>query len=193
MPTFREKLALLKALCNLIANNLATLWPAVQEEVVQQVSVEVQRRVVDEAQNQASAFCLQTMLQFLYNYPVVTTMLTIITSIATAIEYYTGVVSEGCKFFWCFGYEFCIWAKDFMFVSRKVNDWVGITLKDWVYIIRALLLVSVLLCIVFPWIFRILDWFKSESDKPEKEILVKRKKSGARGKSPHRKADKKSE
>jgi UDP-2,3-diacylglucosamine pyrophosphatase LpxH len=189
MPTFREKVALLKALCNLIANNLATLWPAVQEEAVQQVSVEVQRQIIEHTQEQASVFCFGTVFQYLYNHM----FLTAFGIISATFEFYTSLISEGTRFLFMFGGKFCIYLRDFMRVSRKVNDWVGITLQDWVYILLVFLLVSVLFCIVFPWIFRILDWFKSESDKPEKEILVKSKKSGARGKSPHRKAEKKSE
>jgi hypothetical protein len=125
---------------------------------------------------------LQFLYNWMYNHPVVATVLTVI---ATVIEY-----SIGWKFVLCFGYELCVWAKYFMHVSRNVNDLVGFTKQDWIYILLALLFVSFLLFIVFPKIFSIMDWFHSESDKPEtSETREPRKKvdarvRGARGKSP---------
>jgi len=186
MRNFRDTMRLMNALYLTFNNNMATLWPVVQQQAVQQVAVEVQRQVVVETQNQVSAFCLQMMLHFLYNWmynhPVVATVLTVITTIVTVIEYSTGVVSEGAEF----GYEFCVWAKYFMCVIREINDWFGPTPKDWVCIA-----IGTFLCYkIFPFIFRIMDWFHSESDKPEtSETREPRKKvdarvRGARGKSP---------
>jgi len=167
-------------------NNMATLWPVVQQQAVQQVAVEVQRQVVVETQNQVSAFCLQMMLQFLYkgmyNHPVVGTVITVIITIVAAIEYSTSVVSEGAVF----GYEFLVWAQYFMCVIREINDWFSLTAKNWFYIA-----IGMFLCYkIFPFIFRIMDGFHSESDKPEtSETREPRKKvdarvRGARGKSP---------
>jgi hypothetical protein len=165
---------------------MATLWTVVQQQAVQQVTVEVQRQVVVETQNQVSAFCLQMMLQFLYNWmynhPVVATVLIVITTIATAIEKSTGVVSEGGNFV----YDLCVWVKYFVCVIREIIDWFGLTPKDCVYIA-----IGTFLCYkIIPFIFRIMDWFHSESDKPEtSETREPRKKvdarvRGARGKSP---------
>lgn len=186
MRNFRDTMRLMNALYLTFHNNMATLWPVVQQQAVQQVAVEVQRQVVVETQNQVSAFCLQMMLQFLYkgmyNHPVVGTVITVIITIVAAIEYSTSVVSEGAVF----GYEFLVWAQYFMCVIREINDWFSLTAKNWFYIA-----IGMFLCYkIFPFIFRIMDGFHSESDKPEtSETREPRKKvdarvRGARGKSP---------
>lgn len=180
MPSFREKMRLLKAICVFVSNKLTPLWPAVQQEVVHQAAVEVQRQVVVEVANQVSVFCWQTMFQFMYNYPILTTILTTFTTIATTLEYFTGVVSEGCVFFWCFGYELCVWVKDIMYFTRQANEWLELTPKEWVVIF----IVLVSFAFLIPIIFRIWDAFTSD-DKPQEEPRKKR----ARGKSPRRKTE----
>ena len=171
---------LLKAICVFVSNKLTPLWPAVQQEVVHQAAVEVQRHVVVEAANQVSVFCWQTMFQFMYNYPILTTIITTLTTIATTLELFTGVVSEGAEFSWYFGYELCVWAKYIMKVIRYVNEWLELTPKEWVVIFLVLFGFAVLI----PIIFRIWDAFTSD-DKPQEEPRKKR----ARGKSPRRKTE----
>jgi len=183
MPTFHEKMRLLKAMYIFFCNHAASLWPAVQQEAVHQVSVEVQRQIIEQAQEQVSVFCFETCLTFLYNHM----FLTSIALTTLAIECFTSIVSEGCMFWYMFGWELCMYTRDFFRASRKVNDWVGLTLQDWVYILLALLFFLFLLFIVFPKIFSILDGFDSEADESEKEIRETRNESqqrGARGKSP---------
>ena len=188
MPTFREKMDLLRKLGVLLSRQLASLVPFVQREVAQQVAVEVQRHVVVEAQNQASAFCFQTMwqfiynylCQFIYNYPVVATVVTIFTTVTSTLEYCTGLVSEGCVFFYTFGFELCLWAKDAMSLARKTNDSLGLTPKDWFYICVTTILFSFFCFTLLPKIFDLVECF---AKKPEPVKVVK---TNARGKSPGR-------
>jgi hypothetical protein len=183
MPTFQEKMRLLKTMYIFFCNHAASLWPVVQEEAVHQVSVEVQRQIIEQAQQQVSVFCFETCLTFLYNHMFLTSM----ALVTATFEYFTSLVSEGIMFWYMFGWELFIYTRDFFRASREVNDGVGLTLKDWVYILLAMLFVLFLLFIVFPKIFSILDCFDSEADESEKEIRVTRNESqqrGARGKSP---------
>ena len=169
---------------------MATLWPVVQQQAVQQVAVEVQRQVVVETQNHAALFGFEAVL-YCYNHMILTT----VGLITTTIECYTGLVSEGTMFLWSFGWEFLKNVSFFLRWSRKTNDWFGLTPKDWFYIFVTIVILMFLWYKIISFIFRIMDGFNPESDKPEtSETREPRKKvdarvRGARGKSPGAKTE----
>ena len=185
MRNFRDTMRLMNALYLTFHNNMATLWPVVQQQAIQQVAVEVQHQVVVETQNQAALFGFEAAL-YCYNHMILTT----VGLITTTVECYTGLVSEGFMFLWSFGWEFMKTVSFFLRWSRKANDWFGLTPKDWFYIFVTIVILMFLWYKIISFIFRIMDGFHSESDKPEtSETREPRKKvdarvRGARGKSP---------
>ena len=147
----------------------------------------MQRQVVVETQNQAACFCFEVLFVYIYDHVISAVLM----FIDTYIEYRTGGrVSQGILFCWSFGWEFMKTASFFLRWSRKANDWFGLTPKDWFYIFVTIVILMFLWYKIISFIFRIMDGFNPESDKPEtSETREPRKKvdarvRGARGKSP---------
>lgn len=187
MRNFRDTMRLMNALYLTFHNNMATLWPVVQQQAVQQVAVEVQRQVVVETQNQAACFCFESAFVFVYNNMIIATL----GLIGVYFEYRSGrLMWKTIKFSNSFGWEFFGIMSFILDSVTEVIDWFGLTAKDWVYIILTLAIGTFLCYKILPFIFRIMDGFHSESDKPEtSETREPRKKvdarvRGARGKSP---------
>lgn len=193
MCNFRDTMRFMNALYLTFHNNMATLWPVVQQQAVQQVAVEVQRQVVVETQNQAACFCFESAFVYVYNHMILTT----VGLITVYFEYRTGrLIWKTIKFSRSFVWEFFGIMSFILDSVMEVIDWFGLTPKDWVCIILTLVIGTFLCYKIFPFIFRIMDGFNPESDKPEtSETREPRKKvdarvRGARGKSPGAKKEK---
>lgn len=187
MRNFRDTMRLMNALYLTFHNNMATLWPVVQQQAVQQVAVEVQRQVVVETQNQVASFCFEVLFVYIYDHVISTALM----CIAAYVEIRTGgVFLNTIMFFWSFGWEFLINVSFFLRWSIMANDSFGLTPKDWVYIVLTIVIGTFLWYKIISFIFRIMDGFHSESDNPETSetreprTKVDARVRGARGKSP---------